>query len=373
MAWQYRTIGSYTLGYYEYKEWEGFTSPRSDLLKPPFAYNRWLDYRYNRVAHLGYRMRVSRSPDVEYSPFTASDWDLGMTTSISSVKPGSEYSALANLVDKWKDSDVNVGVSAAEGKESIGMIYSSLLSLTQSARQLRRGNLGGALRHLKGPVPRKSRRKAQKALNQGDVSGSWLALNLGWVPMIQDIYAASQFITQLEPQSSVIRSKWVKGTVSVLDRPGKENRKLDTRTRYVAEIPDPPSLPQRLGLYNPALIAWELVPFSFVIDYFLPIGDVLASVELLSAGVARMFKESRTEVVTRYPPIKKGQKVMDNNLWALENKPETFHRFVSYTRVLTTPASALINARMGYSLPTSLKRLSNMTALFHQQLLSMRK
>lgn len=30
-----------------------------------------------------------------------------------------------------------------------------------------------------------------------------------------------------------------------------------------------------LGLTNPALVAWELVPYSFVVDWFLPIGDWL--------------------------------------------------------------------------------------------------
>lgn len=29
------------------------------------------------------------------------------------------------------------------------------------------------------------------------------------------------------------------------------------------------------GLNNPSLIAWELVPYSFVVDWFLPVGDYL--------------------------------------------------------------------------------------------------
>lgn len=32
-----------------------------------------------------------------------------------------------------------------------------------------------------------------------------------------------------------------------------------------------------LGLTNPAAIAWELVPFSFVVDWFIPIGNFLNS------------------------------------------------------------------------------------------------
>jgi len=33
----------------------------------------------------------------------------------------------------------------------------------------------------------------------------------------------------------------------------------------------------QLGLVNPASLAWELVPFSFVVDWFANVGDFLAS------------------------------------------------------------------------------------------------
>lgn len=35
------------------------------------------------------------------------------------------------------------------------------------------------------------------------------------------------------------------------------------------------SIPQLLGLQDPELVAWELVPFSFVCDWFIPIGNYL--------------------------------------------------------------------------------------------------
>lgn len=36
---------------------------------------------------------------------------------------------------------------------------------------------------------------------------------------------------------------------------------------------------QQLGITNPVNLAWELVPYSFVIDWFVPIGDYLASLD----------------------------------------------------------------------------------------------
>lgn len=35
----------------------------------------------------------------------------------------------------------------------------------------------------------------------------------------------------------------------------------------------------KLGLANPAEVVWELVPFSFVLDWFLPVGDWLSTLD----------------------------------------------------------------------------------------------
>lgn len=38
---------------------------------------------------------------------------------------------------------------------------------------------------------------------------------------------------------------------------------------------------QQMGLVNPALVAWELVPYSFVFDWFISVGDWLTAVSAL--------------------------------------------------------------------------------------------
>lgn len=38
---------------------------------------------------------------------------------------------------------------------------------------------------------------------------------------------------------------------------------------------------QQLGLTNPALVAWELVPFSFVFDWFISVGQYLQGITAL--------------------------------------------------------------------------------------------
>jgi hypothetical protein len=44
---------------------------------------------------------------------------------------------------------------------------------------------------------------------------------------------------------------------------------------------------QQLGLTNPALVAWELVPFSFVFDWFIQVGDWLTGLTALQGVTVR--------------------------------------------------------------------------------------
>lgn len=39
-------------------------------------------------------------------------------------------------------------------------------------------------------------------------------------------------------------------------------------------------LPAKVGLTNPLSVAWELIPFSFVVDWFLPIGKYLDALDV---------------------------------------------------------------------------------------------
>ena len=51
----------------------------------------------------------------------------------------------------------------------------------------------------------------------------------------------------------------------------------------------------QIGLTNPALLAWDVLPFSFVVDWFLPLGGYLSS---LDSMLGIQFKH--TVVATKY-------------------------------------------------------------------------
>jgi hypothetical protein len=54
---------------------------------------------------------------------------------------------------------------------------------------------------------------------------------------------------------------------------------------------------KKLGITNPALLAWELLPYSFVVDWFLPIGNYISS---LDATLGLEFKFGYMTTYTKY-------------------------------------------------------------------------
>jgi hypothetical protein len=192
---------------------------------------------------------------------------------------------LPKLASAFREADFNVGVFAAEGKDSIRMMTSRLVGLTRAARSLRKGNLGGALRELTGQVPRGARRRAQTSLDLGDVSGAFLEVNLGWVPMYNDLYNAAGLLN-LKPRENVITASVSnRSRIRAAGQPDYEVKSKGWYRRILRAkciVTREPSMIERLGLTDPAGIIWEAVPFSFVIDYVLPIANSLESMHAVS-------------------------------------------------------------------------------------------
>lgn len=63
-------------------------------------------------------------------------------------------------------------------------------------------------------------------------------------------------------------------------------------------------VPKLLGFTNPAAVLWEATPFSFVVDWFLPIGDYLKTLDGSTLNGLLLCKDFCTTVkVKRMMPI----------------------------------------------------------------------
>lgn len=187
-------------------------------------------------------------------------------------------SALLKFYDKQSEGMANMAVTFAERQSAIDMIANKATKIFRAYRNVKRGKLRRAMKNLgiaQGPTPRSKQ-----------AAGQWLELQYGWLPLVGDIYTLSN----LKP----FAGGRITGTADATSQVGSGN-KVTTQTRIVKYgadviISDPTlAFSNNLGLMNPALVAWELVPFSFVVDWFLPVGDHINN---LMADVGVTYRNS---------------------------------------------------------------------------------
>lgn len=287
-----------------------------------------------------------------------------------------EADVINKLGDKWRNTDLDLGMYASpEGRESLGMMITGLQRFTNSARSLRRGDFGGFLRNLN-ELPRHARKASARKFNQGDLSGSFLAAHLGWEPLIKDVYNASQGVGDIRDKPHrITATKRGFVTGSQTNPALKAQLTSDVFVKLALDITRPPTFAQRFGLDNPFRIAWELVPLSFVADYFLPIGSVVSAMGSVSALYGqRGFRKQLIKVVRKesYPP---GSCAI-SAWYELYYNREEIRRYYSYTRFNRTPwtpsfQDPIKNLRV--RLPTSVMKLGTLSALAHQHVLSLAK
>ncbi len=202
------------------------------------------------------------------------------------LRPRALNRARQAFIEACKESrQTSIGSSLAEYRQVLDMMGDRALQLLNFGRCLRRGQFGKAASVLGIRLPKGWRTKGKSL---GDL---WLELHFGWVPLLSDIHEGMDLIS--DPLSSdgpcrgrgrakdnanhllvynfadgsLMNKRWVSGQFEAL-----------AELRGDTELENPNlDLLQNLGIINPAAVAWELVPFSFLVDHVVSIGDFLSS------------------------------------------------------------------------------------------------
>jgi len=196
---------------------------------------------------------------------------------------------LAQISESIRGHSFNAAIFAAESKESLATVTNTLRSVFQAFSAIKRRDLGGALRSL-GRLPGQSSKKASKSLQAGDIPGAWLSIRYGWQPLLNDIY---EVMKAYENRSNGARGVVVRAhknlkpvTGDVGNAANWRNYRAMTVTRssirYKVTFKENLSTARTLGLLNPAAVLWEKMPFSFVIDWAIPIGTYLDSLGIFA-------------------------------------------------------------------------------------------
>lgn len=291
--------------------------------------------------------------------------------------PPNEADVISKLAERWRGTDLNIGLYLSpEGRESASMVVDGLKRLTNAALHLKRGDFGGFVRNLN-HLPRRDRRRSARKFNQGDLSGSFLAAHLGWEPIIKDVYSASQGILPKDRPHRISATKAGVPSYYYLTNPKNATNfihKEKLTVKIMGDITNAPSLTQALGMDNPFLIAWELVPLSFVADYFLPIGSIIDSMGFISA--ARFSKLVKKTYHDRWGRFTLPAGFVWNNggtLYKTTNSVTVYRHRRDYSREPYSLDFSSPLQSMKLTLPTSLTRIATMSALLHQRLLALRK
>lgn len=325
----------------------------------------------------------------------------GWTEAIETVMdfPANAYIAmLGTLRQRVAGSSFNAGVFLGEGRESLRMIANTATTVANSLRLVKRGRVGEAARLLTGKgsqyrikkyddpnwiesVPFNKRDNALRQYDR-DISSNWLELQYGWLPLLSDAregaeFLAHQFSAPLQHRVVVRRTISQKNVVIASSSPidfeyANSNRQVSRQIiAYLREV-DTIALS---GLTDPLSVAWELVPWSFVVDWFIPIGNYLSA-----RGLAQSLKGDYI-VSTFSRSVAAGLRLKPSNgsnfasQWTLTSgHPQCKQEFFRVTRqvVSTLGVIPLPEAKPLGDVP-SWRRAANSVALLYQQIPSDRK
>ncbi len=248
-----------------------------------------------------------------------------------------QASALAvnSLLKNIGNLKFNAAVALAESRQTAKLLTTTINRLANFVVALRRGNLAAAERivnarsrllhrsvsgsrrktvsEFDGRVLKNARRELfgegygnrtlgsfKGPLDYNTFPRVFLEYQYGWRPLLQDIYGAAELLAQQAMKNRPVIATGTANDNNIFDdveRSSQYNYLTTTQTKGNARTRSKAvakfaindkclSMMQSTGLSNPALVAWELMPYSFVVDWLWPIGSYL---ENLSASQGLTF------------------------------------------------------------------------------------
>lgn len=204
--------------------------------------------------------------------------------------PPSAYNRVYNkIVEEVNGPKGELLTSAVEWKSSLAMIAKRASVLGKAYSALRRFDLPAVAHHL--TLGQKQREliegKVRKMVRRPDPTELWLEYWMGWAPLMGDIGHAVETLQRPPPlnQCFNVGVSFQEEYERTNGKPSSSFYQLDTAT-YTGRLTaygkfrvtnHNLGLATALGFTNPILTAWQIVPFSFIVDWFTNIGQVLGS------------------------------------------------------------------------------------------------
>lgn len=279
--------------------------------RPPSAYSASLDENgvmkgtYRWTGLFGYGDNANGGSQLSKD---GAFYQIAVASGFESPSARDSARLKGKALSKLKNQQVDLAMALATRRSTTDLLASNAAKLAKAWGQARQRNFAGAAKTL---GIRSSVRPGTKSVSSG-----WLQLQFGWMPLMSDIYGAYQELSTVQPKAGqlvVLRvSDREAGSTQTKSNyypygstyGGVEMNIRQTWTRTVKQSYwwklDVESLHalSRNGLTDPLVVAWDLVPFSFVADWLVPVGQYLrnctASAGFTYLGGSQTYFERRS-------------------------------------------------------------------------------
>lgn len=207
--------------------------------------------------------------------------------------PALQTQANNKLSKKLQSKDIDLGVALGEARETAAFVQSAMISCFQAARRARKGDLSGVLKEL--GLSSTTNAQRQRLRDVADATArAWLGYSYAVRPLLADVFGAVKALEKRHERPTLVTVRaqsteevdielaTANGVVKYPDF-GRDvfltlRGAYGARAKITFEVDNPILYTlSTLGLTNPLTVAYELIPFSFVLDWFIPVGDFIGS------------------------------------------------------------------------------------------------
>lgn len=177
---------------------------------------------------------------------------------------------------KW-----NIAQTALEMDKSVGTVVQRFSKLVRALLLIKKGRFAQAYKEF-------------GVRGYKDKGGIWLEYQYGWKPLVSDLSNAMEAYNKGSVSDTRARFSTTRLIKEELPLPsfsyifhvyGKGHRQVHARMDWKVRSQDWDRLKQ-IGYADPLTLGWELLPFSFVVDWLVPVGTFL---EALNATVGLTY------------------------------------------------------------------------------------
>jgi len=342
---------------------------------------------FNRLPYYEALENISAKPPHIAQPFwlsskysTATYFDTWLDShspeTLSETKANNE--ALAHYINKVRDVQTSFqgGVFLGELKEAVDLIRNPVRSI--------RDGFSGFLSSAK--ARKRSLRNLTSEKKREILADSWLEYSFGWKPFVNDL--AEGLETFANANNDWDKSGWktvygvgtdeipiYKGTASLGTSTPQLRTNLHRKSKVIVKYKGQVDRSlnavydlQNMGLdpHSVPLAAWEIVPWSFLIDYFTNFGDIISAASVARSDIRWTLKTVRKEYISELKGANYDLTVASTNKY--QKSYLAMNRFIRRPmvrkHVYRNPYNGSLVPQLEFSIPGGASRWLNIAALY---------